>query len=110
MRKSVALLTVAVGLLMPNPSWAHALKAECTLKNGKIMVEAFFDDDAPAVNAKVEVRDGGDQILAGGQTDVQGLWSCPAPAPGQYVLIVDAGMGHRAREPIAVPDVRDRPG
>src|SRR5262249_34568247 len=48
--------------------------------------------------------DGQDQMVAEGQTDAQGLWSFPAPAPGHYLLIVDTGMGHRAREPIAVPD------
>src|SRR5207253_4998429 len=52
---------------------------------------------------------GQDQILASGKTDSQGLWSFPAPAPGQYMLIVDAGMGHRTREPIAVPDAAIRP-
>jgi hypothetical protein len=87
------------------PAWGHALKAECSLKNGKIRVEAFFSDDSPAVNAKVEVRDSAEKtILASGTTDAQGNWTFPAPAAGDYLVIVDAGMGHRAREPITVPE------
>jgi hypothetical protein len=86
------------------PAWGHALKAECSLKNGKIRVEAFFSDDSPAVNAKVEVRDSAEKTtLASGTTDAQGIWTFAAPAAGDYLVIVDAGMGHRAREPITVP-------
>jgi nickel transport protein len=103
MRRFCWLLILGVGLGIPHSAWAHALGAECSLKDGKVQVETFFDDDSPAIGARVQVTDEQDKIVAEGKTDALGLWSFPAPAAGKYVVIVDAGAGHRARTPITVP-------
>ena len=99
------LCLLATGLLLLNSgaTWAHALGAECSLKNGKVSIEAYFDDDTPAVNALVEIHDGADKIVSTGKTDVKGFCSLPAPVPGQYRVVVEAGMGHRKTIAITVP-------
>ena len=86
----------------PTPVWAHALGAECTVKDKTVRVEAFFSDDSPAVNANVEIRDAHEEVIATGQTDAQGRWTFPTPALGQYTVQVDAGAGHRARVSITI--------
>jgi hypothetical protein len=78
---------------------------ECSLKIGQLHVEVFFDDDAPAVNAKVEVVGDRENVVAVGYTDGKGLWNCSAPPAGKYSVVVDAGMGHRTKVPIVVPGV-----
>jgi len=75
------------------------------LKAGQLHVEVFFDDDAPAVNAKVEVVGDRENVVAVGFADSKGLWNCPAPPSGMYSVVVDAGMGHRTKVPIVVPGV-----
>ena len=90
-------------LLCPGLACAHALVAECTLKGGTVEVVAFYDDDSPAAEAVVKLLDGQKQVVARGRTDARGRWSLPAPAPGEYEVVVDAGAGHRAAERVTVP-------
>jgi nickel transport protein len=101
----VYLWIVVLALLTPHELRAHGLGAECSLKNGNVHVEAFFDDDSPAVNAVVEVRDSQEKSIASGKTDAKGLWSFPAPPAGQYFLVVDAGMGHKKRVEFSIPGI-----
>jgi hypothetical protein len=104
MQPRLVILILGMALAFPPPAWGHALKAECSLKNGTIRVEAFFSNDSPAIDAKVEVLDSaGKNVVASGKTDAEGNWTCAAPAAGAYLVVVDAGMGHRAHEPITVP-------
>jgi hypothetical protein len=110
MRPKSLVMVLAAAALFPRIASAHALRAECSLVSGKIHVEAFFDDDAPAVNAKVEVLDSQEKSMAAGKTNAQGLWDFAAPVAGRYVVVVDAGMGHRTKVPIAVPAVATTAG
>jgi hypothetical protein len=97
-------------LLGANPAAAHALGAECRLRGNQVEVEAFFDDDTPAQDAKVTVTDAQQQVIAQGRTDGQGRWSFPAPQPGDYLVLVEAGAGHSARVKMTVPSVGDSGG
>jgi hypothetical protein len=76
---------------------------DCTLRDGKVEVEAFYDDDSPAAKAKVQVVDLNEKVVASGATDASGKWTFAAPPPGRYEVRVDAGAGHRARKKIEVP-------
>ena len=89
-------------LLTPTLVQAHALGVQAKLKDGKVNVEVYYDDDSPAGKAKVKVLSGKDEIKAG-ITDVKGLWSFDAPAPGKYEIHADAGAGHQAKTTITIP-------
>jgi hypothetical protein len=69
----------------------------------RVEVEAFYDDDTPAGNARVAVRDGAGKRIADGRTDAQGRWTFDRPPAGQYEVAVDAGGGHRKTVKISVP-------
>jgi nickel transport protein len=86
---------------------AHALGADCTLRGGRVEVEAYFSDDTDARGATVRVLDGQGKALAEGHTDERGRWSFPAPPPGRYTVVVDAGAGHLARVRLNVPGPAD---
>jgi hypothetical protein len=90
-------------LASDSPARAHGLGVQCKLRGGKVEVEAYFDDDTMARDARVQVRNMDGELVAKGRTDDKGRWYFPVPAPGKYNVIVDAGDGHRAREKITIP-------
>jgi nickel transport protein len=98
---AVFLVLVAV-----RPASAHALGAECRLRGDRVEVEAYYDDDTPARDARVTVQDATKKNVAEGRTDDKGFWSFPRPEPGRYRVTVDAGAGHRTTVTITVPSAQ----
>src|SRR5262245_32067281 len=98
-----SLFAVAAWLALAGAAPAHDLGANCKVEGGRVLVTAFFEDDTPARGAKVRVFDAQKQEVAAGQTDAEGRWACPAPPPGAYLVVVDAGGGHRADVDLTVP-------
>jgi len=60
-----------------------------------------------AAKAKVEVLNAEKKVIASGDTDDKGRWRFPAPAPGKYMVEVNAGAGHRAGHPFNMPDLAE---
>src|SRR5207302_435875 len=81
--------------LTPLPGRAHNLGADFRQVGERVEVEAFFSDGKPARTARVQILDGEKKVLAMATTDDRGKCSLPAPNPGQYQLVVNAGDGHR---------------
>ena len=96
-------LTFLVLGIVPVAAHAHALGVSCMLRGDKVEVEVFYDDDTPAINAKVEVLDANEKVTLSGMTDTQGRWTFAVPAAGQYQVRADAGAGHRAKTSFTVP-------
>jgi nickel transport protein len=90
-------LALATTLVFAGRSGAHALGAECKVNGARVELEAYFDDDTPARDARVRVEHADGQQVATGCTDAKGRWSFARPRPGHYVVIVDAGAGHRTQ-------------
>lgn len=82
---------------------AHAVSLDARLKEGNVFVEAYFDDDAPARDAKVRVENEAKETIAEGRTDREGNWIFPMHAPGKYRVFLDAGDGHRANVSLRIP-------
>jgi hypothetical protein len=95
-------LLVACFFACPTAAFAHALGAEVVIKQGKLVVSAFYDDDSDAVGAKVQILEG-TKSIATGKTDVKGRCFFELPAPGKYQVTVDAGAGHRTQQDFIVP-------
>jgi hypothetical protein len=102
MRRLPVLLGLALMMLSPASAFAHAVGMTCTNRGAKIEVEAYFDDDSPAIRATVQVVDAQEKTVANGQTDSDGKWSFKTPAPGTYEVRLDAGAGHRAKKVLVV--------
>lgn len=104
--RCLPLLTISAFLLaIINPSrlCAHNVGMDCKVRDDKIEVEAFYDDNKPAAKARVYVRNIKEEVVASGLTDENGKWSFVAPAPGNYAVHLDAGAGHRAKADLVVP-------
>lgn len=99
-------LLPALVLFLADPQWAsaHAVGIEVKLKGTTVAVEAYYDDDTPAADAKVTVEDSAKGVIAEGKTDAKGVWSFASPAPGKYIVRVDAGGGHVAKTSITIPN------
>jgi hypothetical protein len=99
------LVLALLGLLaVASPAHAHALRARWVVREGKLEVTASYDDESVPEGASVKLLDGNGTVVARGETDANGHWSCPAPGPGRYRLIVDAGAGHRTEKFLEAPD------
>src|SRR5262249_14147848 len=98
-----AVLAFFGALLIARPASAHALGAECSIRQSQVEVEAYSSDDTPARAAWVRVLDNRQNQVAEGRTDDRGRWSFPVPLAGNYQVIVDAGTGHRTQIQIRVP-------
>jgi hypothetical protein len=113
------MFTCPIFLMLPSSAWAHALGAQWFIKGDKVEVEAYFSDDTPAQGALVSVFKEHDRkkVLVETRTDLKGFCSFALPEPGKYVIVVDAGAGHRkelALEIVASPagipsDTNDAP-
>jgi len=97
-----ALIALATALLLSPHANAHALGADCRIRDGRVVLEAYFSDDTPARHAKVEVKDASGNVIADGKTDDEGRWSFALPTSGSYQVAVDAGMGHRTTVALSV--------
>ncbi len=95
---------IIIGVLAA-PGWAqaHAVGVEAKLQGHRVIVETFYDDDTPAVAAKVRVIGEDGAAVAEGKTDDKGRWSFPTPLPGKYQIAIDAGAGHRAKTTLTIP-------
>jgi nickel transport protein len=93
-------LILGSGLLFFSAAgFAHDVHLKPTIVGDRVRVEAFFEDDSPAAQAKVVVRLG-DVIVAEGETDAEGVWSFPAPPVGTYAITLDARDGHVKTVPL----------
>jgi nickel transport protein len=106
----VCWLAACVVLAIPETADAHAIGAEAKLKGETVSVEAFYDDNTPAADAKINVTDQAGVAIGEGRTDAKGVWTFPAPPPGQYKIAVDAGAGHRTSVALTIPAAVATPG
>ncbi len=103
MRRYLAVVVVCLGFA--SVSQAHAVGIDVKLRDGKITIEAFYDDDTPAPDAKVSVFNAANVVIADGKTDSHGVWKFDAPPTGKYAVRVDAGAGHTAKTTFTIPPV-----
>jgi hypothetical protein len=102
--RSLVLAAAALGVVAlhgPSAS-AHDLHATVRVSAESITVEGGYDDETPASEARVSVKDVAGAAIATGTLDDRGLWSFPRPAPGDYVVVVEIA-GHRDRVKFEIP-------
>lgn len=96
------LIVLGLAVFTPVPGWAHDLGVECKLREGKVQVYVYYDDDTDAVEAVVQVLEG-EMEIAMGKTDAKGMWSFPVPPPGKYQVMIRGGGGHRTKANMTIP-------
>jgi hypothetical protein len=81
-------------------AFAHKMYVEAKPLTDHVRVEAYYDDDTPAQEAKIKILKD-DAVIAEGRTDEKGVWTCTLP-PGHYSVRAET-LGHAAHGVIEVP-------
>mgnify|MGYP005847119703 FL=1 len=93
--------SLLLSMSLARPALAHRVLVFAFEEGGKIMVESKLVPDTPVKGGRVTVSDKqSGQMLATGQTDAQGKFSCPIPPEAaarraDLLVVVEAGMGHK---------------
>ncbi|MGQ9921918.1 MAG: hypothetical protein ACUVRZ_11410 [Desulfobacca sp.] len=93
--------SLLLSMSLARPALAHRVLVFAFAESGNIMVESKLVPDTPVKEGKVSISDKqSGQVLATGQTDDQGKFSCPIPPEAaarraDLLIVVEAGMGHR---------------
>jgi hypothetical protein len=96
----VLIAAIAFLSLGATPAFAHKLYVEAKPRTDHVHVEAYYDDDTPAQEAKITIHKD-DAVVAEGRTDEKGVWNCTLP-PGHYTVKAET-LGHAANEVFDVP-------
>ncbi len=93
----LAAVAIAVAVAVPAVASAHDLQLVVKLPPDTpdvVVLEAGFDDDTPADDAKVTITAADGTVVTEGKTDDRGVCRLARPGPGKYTAVVDA-FGHR---------------
>jgi hypothetical protein len=83
---------------------AHNLILDHKILPDKVTLEAYYDDDTPCRDAKIQVERPDKTLVVLGRTDKDGRWEFPLLDPGKYLAIVNDGAGHSARSKFQIAD------
>ncbi|MER3415521.1 MAG: hypothetical protein C4297_04810 [Gemmataceae bacterium] len=102
--KAMRILLAAVLVLVTGGhGLAHALVVRCDMAQGKLHAVVTYEDGTPAARAIVRLSDMDNRPLVESRTDTQGRCFLGEFPAGEYLLIVDAGAGHRIRKKLRLP-------
>ncbi|MFO0825354.1 MAG: carboxypeptidase-like regulatory domain-containing protein [Gemmataceae bacterium] len=93
----LVLAATVVAVAWPGQASAHDLRLVVKVPPDTpevLLLEAGFDDETPAEEAKLVITDAAGTVVAEGKTDARGLCKLARPVPGKYVATVDA-LGHK---------------
>jgi hypothetical protein len=96
------ILAFAALLIGACPAFAHKLHVDARVAGDQVRVEAYYDDDTPAQQAKIAVLKN-DVVIAEGRTDDKGVWTCAKPPAGTYTVRAE-NLGHAAKETLVLAD------
>ncbi len=89
-----------VWLASQSSVFAHKLHVEANLSGDRVRIDAYYEDDTPAQDARVTVSKDGVTVLEG-KTDEHGTWTFPRPTIGSYLVKVES-VGHAAKTEFAI--------
>lgn len=99
-------LLLTLVFLAASPMWAqaHRMTADVLVQGNQVQVIAGYDDDMPAEQATVTIKNSTEEVIAEGTTDDSGLCLLPRPAAGTYTIITNDHAGHLVKVTIEIPE------
>jgi len=95
-------LAVPAFFAVASPAFAHKLQIDWRISDKRLHIEAFYDDNTPAQQAMITIKNDKNEIVASGKTDEHGVWTCAAPTAGKYTARAETA-GHVAQESFMAP-------
>ncbi|NOQ46302.1 MAG: hypothetical protein GQ559_06475 [Desulfobulbaceae bacterium] len=102
--KLVLVSIIIIPILLGICGQAHAHKVNLfAWYDGKmILAEGYFSGGNKSMDSTVLVFDSGGKEVFHGKTDKKGKFSFKPPGNGEYRLVLEAGIGHRAEALVSV--------
>lgn len=99
-------LLLTLVFLAASPMWAqaHRMTADVLVQGDQVQVIAGYDDDMPAEQATVTIKNAQEEVIAEGTTDDSGLCLLPRPIAGTYTIITNDHAGHLVKVTIEIPE------
>jgi cobalt/nickel transport system permease protein len=97
-----ASLFLSVLLAAPDHACAHRVNVFAWYDGSRIQAEGYFPDGRKAAGVPVEIVDPSGKRVFLGETDDEGAVSYETTVNGDYRLVLQAGMGHRAETVVSV--------
>jgi hypothetical protein len=97
---------ILVGLLTSSRALAHRLDVSVDVTEGKVIVEARYNDGLPAREADVKVTDPDGNVLVEAKTDAKGTFRFTLAAIPEHVnVVVKTDDGHRGAVTVSREDL-----
>lgn len=95
--------TITLLFVASLPAFAHRLHVSARVDADRVRIEAYYDDDTPAQEAKITILQG-ETVIVEGRTDDKGVFEFLKPNPGSYE-VRGASTGHTAKEDFEIAEL-----
>ncbi len=101
------LVLVLAALCVPTVALAHKVNVFAYVEGDTVCTQSYFNDGAKCRNSEIKVFDAQGNVLLEGKTDAQGEFSFVPPVKTDLLIVLDAGMGHRAEYKFQAAELAD---
>jgi len=98
----VSIIIIPILIAICSQAHAHRVNLFAWYDGKMILAEGYFSGGTKAMDSAILVFDSGDKEVFHGMTDKKGGFSFKPPGNGEYRLVLEAGMGHRAEALVSV--------
>ena len=101
MNRSVFVILFA--LLASKILQAHEMGLETKIKGRELVIEVFYEDDTPAQDTLVNLKDESGKVIETGRTNLKGICIFSVPKEGRYHLEAKDNSGHQVKVVLKIP-------
>lgn len=98
----IPIIIILILIAISSQALAHRVNLFAWYDGKMILSEGYFSTGTKAVNSTILVLDSEGKEVFNGMTDKEGEFSFKPPRNGEYRLVLEAGMGHRAEALVSV--------
>ena len=98
----IPIIIILILVTISSQALAHRVNLFAWYDGKMILSEGYFSTGTKAVNSTILVLDSEGKEVFHGMTDKKGKFSCKPPGNGEYRLVLEAGMGHRAEALVSI--------
>ncbi|MBW1965619.1 MAG: cobalt transporter CbiM [Deltaproteobacteria bacterium] len=98
----VSIIIIPILIIFCSQAHAHRVNLFAWYDGKMILAEGYFSSGNRAMDSTILVLDSGGKEVFHGMTDKKGEFSFKPPGNGEYRLVLEAGMGHRAEALVSV--------
>jgi nickel transport protein len=104
----VSIIIIPILIMFCSQAHAHKVNLFAWYDGKMILSEGYFSSGNKAMDSTILVLDSSGKEVFHGMTDKKGEFSFKPPGNGDYRLILEAGMGHRAEALVSVQGMESK--